>query len=63
VIKIKKSISRIKKKYPNVYVETIERAFIDSYGKQNNLSFEQTTEIKRFLREKAGLICQFQAIL
>lgn len=50
--KIKKSISRIKKKYPNVNVETIERAFIDSYGKQNDLSFEQTTEIERFLREK-----------
>lgn len=47
---MKKSISRIRKKYPGIKVETIERAFIDAYGKQNKLEFQNTYVIKDFLR-------------
>lgn len=49
---MKKSISKIKKKFPDASVETIERAFVDSYGKQNKLAFQHTFEIKKFLSEK-----------
>jgi adenine-specific DNA-methyltransferase len=49
---LKKCISRIKKKFPKASVGTIERAFIDSYGKQNKLSFQYTFEIKKFLSIK-----------
>ena len=49
---MKKSIFRIKKKFPIACVETIERAFIDSYGKQNKLALQHTFEIKKFLSEK-----------
>ena len=49
---MKKSISKIKKKFPSVCVETLERAFIDSYGKQKKLAFQQTFEIKKFLNVK-----------
>lgn len=49
---MKKSISRIKKKFPKTGAETIERAFVDAYGKQNKLGFQQTYEIKRFLKIK-----------
>ena len=48
---MKKSIFRIKKKFPIACVETIERAFIDSYGKQNKLALQHTFEIKKFLSE------------
>lgn len=46
---MKKSISRIRKNFPEIKVETIERAFIDSYGKQNKLEFQNTYVIKDFL--------------
>ncbi|OUT19695.1 HsdM family class I SAM-dependent methyltransferase [Campylobacter concisus] len=49
---MKKSISRIKNKFPNACVETIERAFVYSYGKQNKLTFQHTFEIKKFLGKK-----------
>lgn len=49
---MKKSISRIKKKYLGIKMETIERAFIDSYGKQNKLEFQSTYVIKDFLKVK-----------
>lgn len=46
---MKKCISRIKKKYPEADVETIEKAFVDSYGKQNKLDLHNTYVIEKFL--------------
>lgn len=46
---MKKCIAKIKRRFPGIAVDTIERAFIDSYGKQNKLEFENTYAIKDFL--------------
>ena len=49
---MKKTVLKIKKKFPNACVDTIERAFVDSYGKQNCLSFQYAFEVKEFLDKK-----------
>ncbi len=46
---MKKIISKIKRKFPRATIETIEKAFIISYGKQNELDYEKTNEIKSFI--------------
>ena len=49
---LKRTVFKIKKKFPNACADTIERAFVDSYGKQNNLSFRYAFEIEEFLDKK-----------
>lgn len=46
---MKKNICKIRKKYPEADDETIEKAFVDSYGKQNILDLHNTYVIKNFL--------------
>ena len=49
---MKKSITKVKKRFSDVNIQVIERAFVSSYIKQHAINIESSVEICRFLEQQ-----------